>query len=152
MSKVVAKSPYMTQVGFTCGSFDLLHAGHIMMLKEASEQCKSLIVGLQTDPSLDRKEKNKPVQSLEERYIQLEAVKYVDSIVIYETEEDLYNLLKKIKPDIRIIGNDHKGKEFTGHDLDIKCYFNTRNHSFSSSELRRRIYLLEREKWMGTPP
>lgn len=125
--------------GFTCGAFDLLHAGHILMLQEAKSVCDYLIVGLQTDPSLDRESKNRPVQSLEERRIQIEAVKYVDEVIIYESEKDLLVLLKRIKPDIRIIGADHKGKPFTGHELDIELFFNSRNHSWSSSDLRRRI-------------
>ena len=125
--------------GFTCGAFDLLHAGHILMLQEAKSVCDYLIVGLQTDPSLDRESKNRPVQSLEERRIQIEAVKYVDEVIIYESEKDLLVLLKRIKPDIRIIGADHKGKPFTGHELDIDLFFNSRNHSWSSSDLRRRI-------------
>ena len=125
--------------GFTCGAFDLLHAGHILMLQEAKSVCDYLIVGLQTDPSLDRESKNRPVQSLEERRIQIEAVKYVDEVIIYESEKDLLALLKRIKPDIRIIGADHKGKPFTGHELDIELFFNSRNHSWSSSDLRRRI-------------
>ena len=125
--------------GFTCGAFDLLHAGHILMLQEARSVCDYLIVGLQTDPSLDRESKNSPVQSLEERRIQIEAVKYVDEVIIYESEKDLLDLLKRIKPDVRIIGADHKGKPFTGHELDIELFFNSRNHSWSSSDLRRRI-------------
>ena len=139
----------MRKIGFTCGSFDLLHAGHIMMLKEAKEQCDYLIVGLQTDPSVDRKNKNKPIQSVEERMIQVEAVKHVDEVVIYETEADLYVLLKSLAPDVRILGADHKGKNFTGRDLKIKNYFNSREHNYSTSELRKRIYFEEREKWMS---
>ncbi len=138
--------------GFTCGAFDLLHAGHVLMLKEAKEQCDHLIVGLQIDPSLDRKYKNSPIQSPEERYIQLEAIKYVDEIIIYETEEELYNLLKEMQPNVRIIGADHKGKQFTGHDLKIKNYFNSRDHKYSTSALRKKIYFEERERWMSTPP
>jgi len=122
------------------------------MLKEAKEQCDHLVVGLQLDPSVDRKSKNSPVQSLEERYIQLHAVKFVDEIIIYETEADLLNLLKELKPNVRILGSDHKGKDFTGHDLDIECYFNSRDHNYSSSSLRKKVYLSEREKWMGSPP
>lgn len=127
------------KIGFTCGAFDLLHAGHILMLEEAKSVCDYLVVGLQTDPSIDRESKNKPIQSLEERKIQLSAVKFVDKIVIYETEQDLYNLLVKMNPDIRIIGADHKGKKFTGYDLDISLFFNSRNHNWSSSHLRKRI-------------
>jgi len=125
--------------GFTCGSFDLLHAGHILMLKEAKSVCDYLIVGLQTDPSMDRDYKNRPIQSIRERMIQISAVKYVDEVMVYETEEELYKLLSDLKPDIRILGADHEGKEFTGHDLEIELYFNSRNHKWSSSELRKRI-------------
>lgn len=128
------------KIGFTCSCFDLLHAGHILMLKDAKSQCDYLIVGLQTDPTIDRpKEKNKPIQSLEERRIQLEAVKYIDQIVIYNTENELYNLLMKINPDIRILGSDYKGKKFTGDILNIKIYYHKRKHSFSTSNLRNSI-------------
>ena len=132
--------------GFTCGAMDLLHAGHIIMLKECRSQCDHLIVGLQTDPSVDRPYKNRPVQSLKERYIQLEGCKYVDEIVLYSTENDLVELLKRIKPDVRFIGMDWKGKQFTGHDLNIEIIFNSRNHTYSSSDLRQRIYHAEHEK------
>ena len=128
-------------IGFTCSCFDLLHAGHILMLKDAKEQCDSLIVGLQTDPTLDRIEKNKPIQTLKERKIQLEAVKYIDKIFIYNTENDLYELLQRIQPDLRILGTDYKDKKFTGDDLDIKIYYHERNHNFSTSNLRKNILL-----------
>ena len=127
------------KTGFTCGAFDLLHAGHILMLEEAKSFCDYLIVGLHSDPSIDRLEKNKPIQSLNERLIQLRAVKYVNLILIYDTEDDLVNLLKAIKPDMRIIGDDYRDKNFTGDDLGIELKFNSRNHKFSSSELRDRI-------------
>jgi len=127
-------------IGFTCSSFDLLHAGHILMLKDAKDQCDYLIVGLQTDPTIDRPNiKNRPVQSLEERKIQLEAVKYIYKIVIYNTESDLYELLEKIKPNIRILGSDYIDKKFTGDDLDIEIYYHQRNHKFSSTNLRKKI-------------
>ena len=130
--------------GFTCGAFDLCHAGHFLMFKEAKKHCTYLIVGLQIDPSVTVKEyrgknKNKPIMSLEERKIILEGIRYIDKIVVYKTEEDLYKLLKKIKPDIRIIGADWKGKKFTGWDLPIKIYFNSRNHKYSTTELRDRL-------------
>ena len=127
-------------IGFTCSSFDLLHAGHILMLKDAKEQCDYLIVGLHKDPTIDRPNiKNRPVQSLEERKIQLEAVKYIYKIVIYNTESDLYELLEKIKPNIRILGSDYIDKKFTGDDLNIKIYYHERNHLFSSSNLNKKI-------------
>lgn len=125
--------------GFTCGAFDLLHAGHLLMLKEVREQCDFLIVGLQSDPSIDRPDKHKPVETLEERQIRLESCKYVDKIVIYNTEAELYELLKELKPDVRFLGADWEGKHFTGDDLPIKIIFNTRGHNLSSSNLRERI-------------
>ena len=128
------------KIGFTCSCFDLLHAGHILMLKDAKEQCDELIVGLQTDPSIDRPlTKNKPIQSLRERKIQLEAVRYVDDIFVYETESDLIDLLKLVKPDIRILGSDYKDESFTGDDLDIPVYYHERDHDYSSSDLRKKI-------------
>ena len=133
------KKYLMDKVGFTCSCFDLLHAGHILMLKDAKEQCDYLIVGLQTDPTLDRPEKNKPIQSLEERKIQLEAVKYVDEIIQYETEQDLYKNLLEIKPDVRILGSDYIGKSFTGDDLDIEIHYHERNHNYSTTNLRKNI-------------
>lgn len=134
--------------GITFGAFDLIHAGHCLMLEEAKEHCDYLIVGLQSDPSLtpaeySGKKKNKPVQSLDERYIQLKANRNVDEIIMYDSEEDLYKILLKLKPDIRIIGADWKGKKFTGHDLPMEIYYNSRNHSYSSTSLRERIYQAE---------
>jgi len=131
-------------VGFTCGAMDLFHAGHVLMLKEAKQHCDRLIVGLQSNPSIDRSGKNKPIQSIEERRIQLEGCVYVDEIREYETESDLELMLNdysSIYGDrlVRIIGDDWRGKEFTGHNLDIKTVFNSRSHSYSTSELRRRI-------------
>tara|TARA_Y100000590_G_C15299828_1_gene855862 strand:+ start:272 stop:679 length:408 start_codon:yes stop_codon:yes gene_type:complete len=127
-------------IGFTCSCFDLLHAGHILMLKDAKKQCDYLIIGLQTDPSIDRpKTKNKPLQSFEERKIQLEAIKYIDEIIVYDTEKDLYQLLKKVNPDLRILGSDYKGKSFTGDDLNIKIYYHHRNHNYSSTNLRKKL-------------
>lgn len=131
------------KVGFTASCFDLLHAGHVLMLEEAKTVCDHLIVALQTDPSVDRPEKRKPIQSLIERQIQLKAVKYVDEIVIYETEEDLLNLLKTLPIDVRIIGEDYIGKDFTGRDYcitqGIEIYYNSRRHNFSSTELIERV-------------
>ena len=127
-------------IGFTCSCFDLLHAGHILMLKDAKKQCDYLIAGLQTDPTIDRpKTKKKPIQSLKERKIQLEAIKYINEIVIYSSENNLYNLLKNLKPDIRILGSDYKNKSFTGDDLDINIYYHKRNHNFSSTNLKKAI-------------
>lgn len=127
------------KVGFTCSCFDLFHAGHVMMLKEAKTQCDYLIVGLQTDPTIDRAHKNKPIQSILERYIQLEACRYVDQIVPYATEKDLLDLLTSYAIDVRIIGEEYKNQQFTGYNLPMAVYFNSRQHSFSSTELRGRI-------------
>lgn len=130
-------------IGFTCGAFDLLHAGHILMLEEAKTQCEHLIVGLQNDPSIDRPTKNKPVQSIVERQIQLLAVKYVDDVIIYNTERDLEDLLLTLPIDVRIIGADYINKDFTGKELcrerGITIYYNARLHNFSTTELRSRI-------------
>ena len=112
------------------------------MLKDAKKQCDYLIVGLQIDPTIDRpRAKNKPIQSLTEREIMLKGIKYVDEIIIYNTEKDLYELLKKIKPDIRILGSDYINKDFTGNDLNIKIYYHNRNHNYSTSNLRKKINL-----------
>lgn len=128
------------KVGFTCGAFDLLHAGHISMLEEAKSQCDHLIVGLHTNPQLDRKEKNKPIQSVFERYVQLKGCKFVDEIVPYDTEHDLSNLLRMLPIDIRILGNEYEDKAFTGMKIEgMEYYFNKRNHDYSTSELRRRL-------------
>jgi glycerol-3-phosphate cytidylyltransferase len=126
-------------IGFTCGALDLLHAGHVLMLEECKNKCDYLIVGLQTDPSIDRKEKNKPIETVEERTIRLNGCKYVDEVIVYETELDLYNLLKGLKPNVRFVGEDHKDKPFTGDDLEIRVIFNSRNHNYSSSNLLKRI-------------
>ena len=128
------------KTGFTCSCFDLFHAGHIMMLKEAKSKCDYLIVGLQTDPTIDRPEKNKPIQSVVERFIQLESCKYVDEVVVYATEKDLLDILYTYPINLRVIGEEYKEKEFTGKDLDhIEMYYNTRKHSFSTTELRKRV-------------
>lgn len=131
------------KIGFTCSAFDLLHAGHILMLEEAKANCDYLIVGLQVDPSIDRPEKNKPVQSVTERFIQLSAVKFVDKIIPYTTERDLEDLIQSQPIDIRFIGEEYKHREFTGkeycEDQGIELYYNSRRHRFSSSELRSRI-------------
>lgn len=133
-------------IGFTCSCFDLFHAGHIMMLKEAKQKCDYLIVGLQTDPTLDRPEKNKPIQSVFERYVQLEACKYVDEIVVYATEKDLLDILLSYPIDVRIIGKEYADKPFTGKELDVAIYYNERNHSFSTTELRKRVEEAQRKK------
>ena len=124
-------------IGFTCGAFDLLHAGHVVMFKEARQNCKRLIVGLQTDPSIDRQEKNKPVQSIYERYIQLKAVKYINEVIPYDTEKSLLDLLNSTHIDIRFIGEDYVDKHFTGKGMH-EVYYTSRKHSFSTTELRSR--------------
>ena len=124
--------------GFTCGAFDLLHAGHIVMFKEAKENCDYLIVGLQTDPSIDRQEKNQPVQTVYERFVQLQAVKYIDEIIPYDTEQSLIDLLESTEIHLRFIGEDWATKHFTGKGLH-EIFYTNRQHSFSSSGLRRLI-------------
>jgi len=131
------------KVGFTCSTFDLLHAGHVQMLREAKSVCDYLIVGLQIDPTIDRNEKNKPIQTIVERYIQLQSVKYVDELITYSTEKDLEDILAMYKLDIRIMGVEYRNKDFTGKDLcrkrGIQLYFNQRDHRFSTSDLRARV-------------
>lgn len=131
------------KIGITFSAFDLLHAGHIKMLEEAKRQCDYLICGLQTDPTLDRPEKNKPIQTVVERYIQLKACTYVDEIVPYATEQDLEDILRSFKIDVRILGDEYQDKNFTGRtycdEKGIALYFNTRNHRFSSSGLRKEV-------------
>ena len=131
------------RIGFTCSAFDLLHAGHIQMLRDAKSQCDHLICGLQVDPAIDRETKNSPVQTLVERYIQLAAVKYVDEIIPYESEDDLNDILEILPINVRVLGEEYKQKEFTGKDVcrrrGIELYFNKRDHRFSSSSLRKRV-------------
>ena len=131
------------RVGVVFSAFDLCHAGHILMLEEASSQCDYLVVGLQSDPTVDRPEKNKPIQSLYERYLQLKGCRWVDEIIPYTTEEEVRLILESRKFDVRIIGEDYKDKDFTGKDIcderGIRIYYNSRQHHLSSSELRKRI-------------
>jgi len=126
--------------GITFGAFDLFHAGHVMMLEEAKTVCDYLIVCIQSDPSLDRKEKNKPVQSIIEREIQVSGCRYTDEVIIYDTEADLMDIINTVDWDVRILGEEYKDKDFTGREQTLdKCHFNKRPHSFSSSELRIRV-------------
>jgi glycerol-3-phosphate cytidylyltransferase len=131
------------KVGITFSTFDLLHAGHVKMLEEAKRQCDYLIVGLQTDPTIDRPEKNKPTQTVVERYIQLKGCRFVDEIVPYTTEQDLEDILRAFKIDVRIVGDEYQDKNFTGRtyceEKEIELHFNTRDHRFSSSELRKQV-------------
>jgi len=131
------------KVGFTCSTFDLLHAGHVQMLREAKDQCDYLICGLQVDPSIDRLEKNAPIQTVVERYTQLKAVRYVDEIIPYGTEKDLEDILTMYNIHVRIIGEEYRDGKFTGRAIcakrDIELYFNKRDHRFSTSDLRKRV-------------
>lgn len=127
------------RIGFTCGAFDLLHAGHVLMLAEAKAQCDWLVVGLQTDPTIDRPNKNKPVQTTFERYTQLKGCRFVDEIIPYDTEDDLFNLLSTYNINVRIVSDEYKDTIFTGKLLGIDIYYNKRAHNFSSSELRKRL-------------
>ena len=131
------------KIGITFSAFDLLHAGHIKMLEDAKQQCDYLICGLQTDPTIDRPEKNKPIQSVVERYIQLKGCKFVDEIVPYTTEQDLEDVLRSFNINVRILGEEYANRQFTGRvyceEKGIKLYFNKREHRFSSSGLRKEV-------------
>lgn len=138
------------KIGFTCSSFDLLHAGHVQMLRDAKEQCDYLMVGLQMDPSIDRpKEKNPPIQTIVERYTQLKAVSYVDEIIPYKTEQDLIDILELYTIHVRILGEEYRNKEFTGKDIcqkkSIELFFNKRDHRFSTSTLRKSCAWVNRD-------
>lgn len=144
------------KIGITFSTFDMLHAGHIAMLSEAKNHCDYLICGLQTDPTIDRPDtKNKPVQSIVERQIQLAACRYVDEVVVYQTEQDLIDLLLILPLDVRILGVEYQDKEFTGRyeggERGIELVFNGRDHSFSSSSLRKRVAAAETFKALTTP-
>lgn len=142
---------FKMKIGFNCSSFDLLHAGHVTMLKMEKQLCDYLIVALQTDPTIDRPGvKNKPVQSVYERYVQLQACKYVDEILVYDTEYDLLQLLMTQKIDIRFLSDEYLNRDFTGKqwclDNDIELHYHKRSHNYSSSELRARTARLENSK------
>ena len=138
------------KIGITFSTFDLLHAGHIAMLRDAKKQCDYLICGLQTDPTLDRIDKNAPIQTVVERQVQLAAVKYVDEIIVYQTEKDVEDILEMFTLDVRILGEEYRDKDFTGKDIckkrGIQLYFNKRDHRFSSSTLRKLVAQKESEK------
>ena len=131
------------KLGFTCSTFDLFHAGHIMMLKEAKTMCDYLIVGLQTDPTIDRPTKNKPIQSIFERFVQLQACKYVAEVVVSAPEKDLIDIILSYPINVRILGDEYENKDFTGKkeciSNGIQLYYNKRKHSFSTTELRKRV-------------
>ena len=134
------------KTGFTCGAFDLMHAGHMLMFEDAKSVCDKLIVAIQSDPSIDRQYKNRPVQSFDERIIMVDGCKYVDEIILYHTEDDLLKILKELNPDVRILGSDYRNKTFTGQELPIRIYYHERSHGWSSSGLRERVYYAERIK------
>ena len=131
------------KIGFTASTFDLLHSGHVAMLREAKTACDYLICALQNDPSIDRPEKNKPVQNIVERQAQLAAIKYVDEILVYNTEAELLDILSMYHIDVKIMGEEYRNKDFTGRELcqerNIEFYFNKRDHRFSTSDLRKRV-------------
>ena len=138
------------KTGITFSAFDLLHAGHVAMLRDAKEQCDYLIVGLQSDPTIDRPDtKNKPTQTMFERYLQLKAVSYVDEVVPYQTEQDVEDILETLNISVRILGEEYRDKDFTGKDIckrrDIKLYFNKRDHRFSTTDLKRRVLTNNKE-------
>lgn len=135
------------KIGVTFSCWDLLHAGHNIFLSDSKSQCDILCVGLQTDPTIDRPSKNKPIQSLEEREIQIRSCRYVDYYFIYDTEKTLYDTLLDLKPDIRFLGDDYVGKKFTGDDLPIEISYHERSkHTYSSTNLRQKIYHEEHKK------
>tara|TARA_R100000995_G_scaffold84914_1_gene65780 strand:- start:4469 stop:4897 length:429 start_codon:yes stop_codon:yes gene_type:complete len=136
--------------GFTCGAFDLLHPGHLYFFKKAKQKCDHLVIGLHTDPTIDRPDsKNKPCESTYERWLRLDSVKYVDEIIPYDTESDLWNLLQMLDLDFRFLGDDYKNKPFTGKELPINIEYISRDHAYSSSGLRKRI--TENERWRKEP-
>ena len=141
----------MKKIGVTFSTFDLLHPGHIIMLEDCKKVCDYLIVGVQSDPTIDRKKesdeysvisgkpKNSPIQTLEERLIMIKSIKFVDEVFVYDTEKDLYNWLKNNNWDIRILGSDWQNKKFTGHDIDGELYFHKRDHDWSTTAFRNRL-------------
>jgi glycerol-3-phosphate cytidylyltransferase len=138
------------KIGITCSTFDLFHAGHVIMLEEAKRQCDYLIAAIQVDPTIDRKSKNKPVQSIIERQIQVSACKHVDEIIVYSTEKELEDIFMALPIDVRILGEEYKDTEYTGKDIcmkrGIELHFNKRDHFFSSSDLRQRVFDIETKK------
>ena len=135
------------KIGFICGTFDLLHCGHIFLFEDAKKYCDYLIVAIEEDPSIRRKEKNKPILTLKERLKLISAIKYVNRVVTYKTEEELLELLSDGKVDIQIMGSDYKGKYFTGKDLPMEVYFHDRKKDYSTSLLRKKILTEENRKY-----
>jgi glycerol-3-phosphate cytidylyltransferase len=138
------------RIGLTCSTFDLFHSGHVIMLEEAKRQCDYLIAAIQVDPTLDRQTKNKPVQSIIERQIQVSACKHVDEIIVYSTEKELEDIFMALPIDVRILGEEYKDTDYTGKEIcmkrGIELYFNKRDHFFSSSDLRQRVFDAEAKK------
>jgi glycerol-3-phosphate cytidylyltransferase len=150
-SKIKELKEQGKKIGITFSTFDMLHAGHVDMLSDAKNHCDYLIAGLQTDPTIDRPDtKNKPIQSIVERQIQLAACRYVDEVVVYSTEQDLIDLLLILPVDVRVLGVEYEGKQFSGDEAcymrSIEIVFNGRDHSFSSTSLRKRVYDAEARK------
>lgn len=143
--KYISKCDSYKAIGFTASCFDILHAGHCLMLKEAKDNCDILVVALQTDPTIDRPYKNKPVQTFKERRTQVESNKYVDYILEYTTEDELLKILKRLMPDIRFLGDDYVGKQFTGNELPIFIHYCDRSHGYSTTSLRNRVVEAYRE-------
>lgn len=131
------------KIGVTFGAFDLCHAGHVLMFGECKRHCDYLIVGLQVDPSQERDSKNSPVQSLYERFVQLNAIRFIDEVIPYQFENEIVQIIQSREIDIRFVGDDYIGRDFTGKtyciDKNIEIYYNKRDHGFSTSELRKRI-------------
>jgi len=152
MSKIIDLEKFRADnkdkiIGCTFSCWDLLHAGHNLFLKDAKSQCDILCVGLQTDPTIDRPEKNKPIQSLEEREIQVQSCRWIDYYFIYDTEKSLYNSIVNLNPDVRFLGDDYVGKKFTGSDLPVQIIFHPRSvHEYSTTNLRKKISMRELEK------
>lgn len=127
-------------IGFTASTFDVLHAGHVAMLAEAKRNCDFLVVGLLTDPTNDRPDtKNKPVQTTFERWIQADAIKYIDLLIPFDTEQDLEDMIMLVNPDVRFVGEEYRFQDFTGKEMDVNIHYNERRHSFSTTELRQRV-------------
>lgn len=127
------------KIGFIAGCFDIIHPGYIKMFEDSKKICNYLLIALQTDPTIDRPLKNKPVQTIDERKTIISSIRYVDEVIVYETEKDLYNILKNTKIDVRILGSDYKNKKYTGSDLNIPVYFHDRNHNWSATNLKNNI-------------
>ena len=134
-------------IGFTASTFDLLHAGHVVMLQQAKTECDYLIVGLLTDPTRDRANKNYPIQTSWERWIQAQAIKSIDRVIPFDTEEDLESMIRILKPDVRFVGEEYRDTNHTGHDIKgVRIIYNKREHNYGSTQLRKKIYEQEKNK------